>query len=154
LQDRWFDNPSCFSSIADIINPDSWDNGEGGCYFNDISNPRILEACSKTSTGTDDTPSFDTAIRCPFQAQWWKAMYDKLVTIMIDFDYWDYVPRTPDMIVLPSTWAFKIKQYPDGQVKKFKAQFCALSDRQKEGIDYFETWTLVVQWSTVQIFMI
>jgi hypothetical protein len=59
-------------------------------------------------------PSFDTAIRCPFQAQRWKGMYDELVTIMIDFDCWDYVPRTPDINVLPSTWAFKITQYPDG----------------------------------------
>jgi hypothetical protein len=58
------------------------------------------------------------------------------------------------MNVLPSTWAFKIKHYPDGRVKKFKARFCAQGDRQKEGIDYFETWAPVVQWSTVQIVMI
>jgi hypothetical protein len=55
---------------------------------------------------TDDAPSFDTAIRSPFQAQWWKAMYDELQTIMVDFDCWEYVKRTPDMNVLPSTWAF------------------------------------------------
>ncbi len=126
------------------MNLDNWDNSKGGCYFNDISDPRILEAHSKTSKETDDTPPFDTAIRGPFQAQWWKAMYDKLVIIMIDFDCWDYVPRTPDMNVLPSTWAFKVKRYPDGQVKKFKALFCARGDRQKEGIDYFETLALVV----------
>jgi hypothetical protein len=55
---------------------------------------------------------------------------------------------------LPSTWAFKIKRYPDGRVKKFKARFCARGDRQQEGIDYFETWAPVVQWSTVRIVMI
>jgi hypothetical protein len=55
---------------------------------------------------------------------------------------------------LPSTWAFKIKCYPDGWVKKFKARFCARGDRQQEGIDYFETWAPVVQWSTVRIVMI
>jgi hypothetical protein len=81
-------------------------------------------------------------------------MYDELVTIMINFDCWDYVKRTPDMNVLPSTWAFKIKRYPDGRVKKFKARFCARGDRQKEGINYFETWAPVVQWSTVRIVMI
>jgi hypothetical protein len=37
-----------------------------------------------------------------------------------EFDYWDYVPN-PGKNVLPSTWAFKIKKYPDEQVKKFKA---------------------------------
>jgi hypothetical protein len=58
------------------------------------------------------------------------------------------------MNVLPSTWAFKIKRYPDGQVKKFKARFCARGDRQKEGIDYFETRAPVVQWLTVRIVMI
>jgi hypothetical protein len=58
------------------------------------------------------------------------------------------------MNVLPSTWAFKIKWLPAGSVKKFKAQFCACSDRQKEGINFFETWAPVVQWSTIQIVMV
>jgi hypothetical protein len=56
--------------------------------------------------------------------------------------------------VLPGTWAFKIKWYPDRQVKNPKARFCARGDRQKEGIDYFETWAPVVMWSTVQIVMV
>ncbi len=81
-------------------------------------------------------------------------MYNELVTIMVNFDCWDYVKQTPDMNVLPSTWAFKLKRYPDGHVKKFKARFSARGDRQKEGIDYFETWAPVVQWSTVRIVMI
>jgi hypothetical protein len=41
--------------------------------------------------------------------------------------------------------------------KKFNAQFCTRGDRQTElteGVDYFETWAPVVQWSTVQIVMI
>jgi hypothetical protein len=58
------------------------------------------------------------------------------------------------MNVLPSTWAFKCKRFPDGRVKKFKARFCARGDRQKEGIDYFKTWSPVVQWTTVRIMLI
>jgi hypothetical protein len=84
---------------------DTWDNGNDSIYFNDIADPRILEACSviKKAKETDNAPSFDTAIRSPFQAQWWKAMYDELVTIIVDFDCWDYVKRMPDINVLPST---------------------------------------------------
>jgi hypothetical protein len=77
----------------------------------------------------------------------------ELHTLIKEFDCWDYVPN-PRKKVLPSTWAFKIKRYPDGQVKKFKAQFCARGDRQKECINYFETWAPVVMWSTVWIVMV
>jgi hypothetical protein len=58
------------------------------------------------------------------------------------------------MNVLPSTWAFKIKRYPDGNVKKFKVCFCARGDCQKEGADYFETWAPVVHWRTIRIIMV
>jgi hypothetical protein len=76
------------------------------------------------------------------------------MTLVCKFDCCDYVLCSPDMNVSPSTWAFKIKRYPDGRVKKFKARFCARGDRQKEGIDYFETWAPVIQWSTMRIVMI
>ncbi len=47
----------------------------------------------------------------------------------------------------------KIKCYPDGRVKKFKARFCAWRDKQQEGINYFVTWVPVIQWLTVRIVM-
>jgi hypothetical protein len=68
-----------------------------------------------------------------------------------DFKCWDLVPCTPDMNVISSTWALKVMRYPDGSVKKVKAQFCARGEPQKEGIDFFETWSPVVQWSTICI---
>jgi hypothetical protein len=50
--------------------------------------------------------------------------------------------------------AFKIKCFPDCTLKKFKARFCAQGDHQKEGIDFFETWAPVVQWSTIRFVMV
>ena len=58
------------------------------------------------------------------------------------------------MNVIQSTWAFKLKRYPDGFVKKFKAPFCAHGDQQLEGIDFFETYAPVVQWTTVRLMLI
>jgi hypothetical protein len=51
---------------------------------------------------------------------------------------WDLVYREAGMNILPSTWAFKLKRFPDGLAKKFKARFRARGDRQKFGIDYFD----------------
>ncbi len=122
-------------------------------YFNEIPDPHLLAAQAKASKYNEDNPSFDTATRGPFQAQFQQAMRMELHTLVNKFDCWDYVPN-PGENVLPSTWAFKIKRYPDGCVKKFKARFCARGNRQTEGVDYFETWAPVVMWSTVCIVMV
>jgi hypothetical protein len=128
LQDTWFDDPTCVSAINDNFILDSWD--DDGYYFNEISDPRLLAARTKSSKYNEDNPSFDTATRGPFQEESWQAMRIELNTLINDFDCWEYVPN-PGKNVLPSTWAFKIKRYPDGRVKKFKAQFCARGDRQQ-----------------------
>jgi hypothetical protein len=145
LQDPW-ENPT---DLYGYISMDSWDPQ----LVNDCD-PRLLAVKSSKSKYNDDNPSYDTAIRGPFQAEYWKAMQVELNTLENDFECWDLVPRTPDMNVISSTWALKVKRYPDGSVKKFKARFCARGDQQKEGIDFFETWSPVVQWSTIRIVMI
>jgi hypothetical protein len=58
------------------------------------------------------------------------------------------------MNVIDFTWAFKCKRYPDGLIKKFKARFCVRGDQQLEGIDFFETYVPVVQWTTVHLMLI
>eukprot|EP00956_Cyclotella_meneghiniana_P031971 scaffold85836_cov36-Cyclotella_meneghiniana.AAC.1 len=59
------------------------------------------------------------------------------------------------MNVIDSIWAFKLKRFPDGMVKKFKARFCARGDQEQlEGVDFFETYAPVVQWTTVRLMLI
>ena len=69
-------------------------------------------------------------------------------------DAWEVVDRTPDMNVIDSIWAFRLKRFPDGMIKKFKARFCARGDQQLAGVDFFETYAPVVQWTTVRLMLI
>jgi hypothetical protein len=64
-------------------------------------------------------------------------------------DAWEVLHHEDNMNVINCTWAFKCKCYPDGLIKKFKARFCAPGDQQLEGIDFFETYAPVVQWTTI-----
>jgi hypothetical protein len=110
LQDAWFEDPTCVSQLSDHLKLDMFDGGQG-VYFKDITNPRILEARKTQGLKyNEDNPLFDTATRRPFQAEFWQAMQVELHTLIKG---WDYVPN-PKKNVLPSTWAFKIKRYPDG----------------------------------------
>ncbi len=49
-----------------------------------------------------------------FRLNFRKAMHDELATLTQEFDCWEYVPQTQEMNVLPSTWVFEIKRYPNG----------------------------------------
>ena len=68
---------------------------------------------------------------------------------------WNIVPRTSattqNKKVLPGTWTFKRKRYPDGRIRKYKARFCLRGDKQIIGVDDFETYAPVVQWSSVRL---
>ena len=101
-----------------------------------------------------DNPSYDEAMSGENQSDYLKAAVLELKTLQEDLGCWELVRRTSKMNVLPSTWAFKCKRYPDGRIKKFKARFCARGDRQVEGVDFFETWSPVVQWQTVRLMLI
>ncbi len=56
--------------------------------------------------------------------------------------------------VIQLTWAFKCKRFPNGLIEKFKACFCARGDMQLEGVDFFETYAPVVQWTTIRLMFI
>jgi hypothetical protein len=55
--------------------------------------------------------------------------------------------------VLPLTWVFQIKQFPDGRKRKYKARFCVRGDQQIEGVNYDENYSSVLSWSIVQLLL-
>ena len=146
LSDDWSD-PVQPSDFAMCLTYDTMDPA----LLSDIT-PHALAA--RASKYNDDNPSWTMVMNGPYQEEFWKAMESELHTLEVDMQAWDLVQREPDMNVLPSTWAFKIKRFPDGLVKKFKARFCVRGDCQQEGVDFFETWSPVAQWSTIRVVMV
>ena len=103
---------------------------------------------------SEDTPTWEQAMYGPDKQGYLEACKQELRTLKEKKDAWDVVNRESWMKVLPSTWAFRCKRYPDGSVRKLKARFCARGDRQVEGIDYFETFAPVVNWQTVRLLLV
>jgi hypothetical protein len=61
--------------------------------------------------------------------------------------------------IIKSTWAFRQKRAPDGIPTKKKARWCVRGDHQsrlveKGTLDPFETYSPVVQWSSVRLMLI
>ena len=113
--------------------------------------PLFLKAHSAASKL--DNPGWREATRGKYADDYWKAMELEIFTLE-SIGAWQVVDREEDMNIISSTWAFKCKRYPDGLIKKFKARFCARGDQQLEGIDFFETYAPVVQWTTIRLMFI
>ena len=102
---------------------------------------------------SEDLPTWNEAMNGPHAAGFWEACNTELDTLNRK-NCWDVVDRPKDRPVVSSTWAFKIKRYPDGSMRKLKARFCARGYEQTEGVDYFETFAPVVEWTTVRFLLI
>ncbi|MGH3053412.1 MAG: reverse transcriptase domain-containing protein [Gaiellaceae bacterium] len=112
-------------------------------------------AMKAKKTQDPDTPTFDQAMNGPHREEFIEAMRNE-VSELEEHGTWTTVYKSdvPDGVkILPSTWAFKIKRYPDGRFRKFKGRFCVRGDKQVEGVDYFEKYAPVVQWPTVRMML-
>jgi desulfoferrodoxin (superoxide reductase-like protein) len=67
-------------------------------------------------------------------------------------DMFEIVPRTelpPGTKPLLAIWAFIGKRKPDWTILKYKARLNVHGVKQKHGVNYWETYAPVVNWSTV-----
>ena len=118
---------------------------------------------TKKKTGEDpDYPTYWQAMASPESEEWKDAMKLEIDTL-VKLNSWVLVPRSAAEAkghkVIKSTWAFRQKRTPDGKPTKKKARFCVRGDHQTRlaqqgGMDPFETYSPVVQWSTVRLLLI
>lgn len=129
----------------------------------DKSTPRpfSLESSASSSQPTnpvsadsslDDPSSYLEALHRPDAAQWVKTMTEEIHSLK-ENKTWELV-RLPDgRKAIQCKWVFKTKYLPNGDIDKFKAHLVAKGYTQKAGIDYSETFSLVVKFETVRIVM-
>ena len=101
----------------------------------------------------DDNPTLTEAMNGPDSTGFMAAM-EKEIETLIAMQAFVVVDKEPWMNIVSSVWAFRRKRFPDGAIRKLKARICARGFEQKEGIDYFETFAPVVQWTTVRVCLI
>jgi hypothetical protein len=97
--------------------------GYKGTRYELIANwvhPLFLKARAEASK--EDNPNWKQAMSGPFKEEYWKAAVKEIETLE-EMGAWEVVDRKDGMNVIESIWAFKVKRYPDGVVKKFKARF-------------------------------
>jgi hypothetical protein len=130
-------------------------------YKQDDNDEELLEAIHPFAfaarANAEDTPRYHEAMSGPDAPGFTTAMEMELDQLE-SMEAWDVVPRQKaideNKKIFDSVWAFRRKRYPDGSVKKLKARLCVRGDQQEEGVDFFETYSPVVGWSTIRLLLV
>jgi len=103
----------------------------------------------------NDTYFYSQAMQQPDRQDFIKAMV-KEVDDLFDTGVWRLRRRSDLGIIktIKAVWSFKRKRLPDGTITKHKARLCAHGGMQIEGVHFWDTYSPVVQMTTVRLLLI
>ncbi|CAI7879996.1 unnamed protein product [Closterium sp. NIES-53] len=107
--------------------------------------------------GDPDAPDIPTprsyaeAIKGPYSSQWQSAMDAEMASWMSTGTYVDEVPP-PRVNIVSGMWIFRVKR-PPGSPPVFKASYVARGFTQRQGVDYFQTFSPNLKMTTLGVLL-
>ncbi|CAI7816811.1 unnamed protein product [Closterium sp. NIES-54] len=107
--------------------------------------------------GDPDAPDIPTprsyveAIKVPYSSRWLSAMDAEMASWNSTGTYVDAVP-SPGANIVDGMWIFRVKWLP-GSPPDFKARYVARGFSQRQGVDFFQTFSPTLKMTTLQVLL-
>ncbi|CAI7922010.1 unnamed protein product [Closterium sp. NIES-53] len=95
--------------------------------------------------------SYAEVIEGPYSSQWQAAMDAEMASWKSTGTYVDEVPP-PGANIVSGMWIFKVKR-PPGSPPVFKARYVARGFSQRQGVDYFQTFSPTPKMTTLRVLL-
>jgi hypothetical protein len=101
----------------------------------------------------DDTPkTIVEAFASPDADDWKEAVCSEMDSILSN-ETWELIDQSYGCKHVGCKWMFKKKLRPDGTIDKYKARLVAKDYTQKEGDDFFDTYSPVIRLTTIRVLL-
>ncbi|CAI7885392.1 unnamed protein product [Closterium sp. NIES-54] len=150
-------DPSLASTAASALVPELVDFAAR--YRLDYAASLVAESASVCPPFVGDpaapdipTPrSYAEAIEGPYSSQWQAAMDAEMASWKSTGTYVDEVPP-PGANIVSGMWIFRVKR-PPGSPPVFKARYVARGFSQRQGVDYFHTFSPTLKMTTLRVLL-
>ncbi|CAI5990512.1 unnamed protein product [Closterium sp. NIES-65] len=95
--------------------------------------------------------SYAEAVEGPYSSQWQAAMDAEMASWKSTGTYVDAVPP-PGANIVSGMWIFRVKR-PPGSPPVFKARYLARGFSQRQGVDYFQTFSPTSKMTTLRVLL-
>jgi transposase InsO family protein len=85
----------------------------------------------------------------PHASEWIQGMLEEMQSLG-ENNTFELIEKPPGIMVLGHKWVYKVKTNEAGEITRFKCRYTALGNRQREFIDYDETFAPVVRSSSLK----
>ena len=101
----------------------------------------------------DDTPTTIAEVYSSLDADLWKEAVQSEMDSIMSNGTWEVVDRPYGCKPVGCKWVLKKKLRPNGTINKYKARLVAKGYTQKEGEDYFDTYSPVARLTTIRVLL-
>lgn len=96
--------------------------------------------------------NYKKALESSDSIKWKEAMDDEFNSLM-ENQTWTLVDLPKNRRVIDNKWVYKIKEKPSGEIERYKARLVVRGFTQEYGVDYYETFSPVVRYTSVRTIM-
>ncbi|XP_068331482.1 uncharacterized protein [Pyrus communis] len=100
---------------------------------------------------TEEEPQTYKAVLESSEAPYWNEAIQSEIESIMQSNTWELVNLPPGNKLIGHKWIFKRKLRTDGTIDKYKARLVAKGYRQKEGLDYFDTYSPVARITSIRL---